>query len=160
MGPKVQKYKYFTKYVEHVFLMIDLFGRFLIQNWHVSYFLSISLLFVVTSVLESGVHCHFKLFFISNFYIFFLKMLPHKYYDVYRIMTTAPKYPLQKMWISALEILRFAVVYFSSEAVLQDVSKNNPNKNQIDGNIQVTLEQRGEYVNMLQKLSQQIIKTS
>lgn len=87
-------------------------------------------------------------------------MLPHKYYDVYRIMTTAPKYPLQKMWISALEILRFAVVYFSSEAVLQDVSKNNPNKNQIDGNIQVTPEQRGEYVNMLQKLSQQIIKTS
>ena len=76
MGPKVQKYKYFTKYVEHVFLMIDLFGRFLIQNWHVSYFLSISLLFVVTSVLESGVHCHFKLFFISNFYNFFWKCCP------------------------------------------------------------------------------------
>lgn len=87
-------------------------------------------------------------------------MLPHKYYDVYRIMTTASKYLLQKMWISALEILRFAVVYFSLEAVLQDVSKNNPTKNQIDANIQVTLEQRGEYVNMLQKLSQQIIKTS
>ena len=87
-------------------------------------------------------------------------MLPHKYYDVCRIMTTAPKYLLQKMWISALEILRFAVVYFSLEAVLQDVSKINPTKNQIDANIQVTLEQRGEYVNMLQKLSQQIIKTS
>ena len=87
-------------------------------------------------------------------------MLPHKYYDVYRIMTTASKYLLQKMWISALEILRFAVVYFSSEVVWQDVSKNNPTKNQIDANIQVTLEQRGEYVNMLQKLSQQIIKTS
>ena len=87
-------------------------------------------------------------------------MLPHKYYDVYRIMTTASKYLLQKMWISALEILRFAVVYFSLEAVLQDVSKINPTKNQIDANIQVTLEQRGEYVNMLQKLSQQIIKTS
>ena len=46
----------------------------------------------------------------------------------------------------ALEILCIVVVYFSSEEVLQGVSKNNPSKNQIDADIQVALEQRGENV--------------
>ena len=45
---------------------------------------------------------------------------------------------MQKVWIQVLWILQY-VGYFSSEEILQGLSKNNPIKKQIDAKIQVTL---------------------
>ena len=45
---------------------------------------------------------------------------------------------MQKVWARVLWTLYF-LVYFSSEAVLQGLPKNNPVKKQIDAEIQETL---------------------
>ena len=64
----------------------------------------ISLLFIIVPVLES-----------SPFFVLVS----------FRIIATSPKYVLWKMWIRVLWIIHFGV-YFSSEAVLQSLSKNDP----------------------------------
>ena len=103
----------------------------------------IALFFVIASVLELGVQFYFVLIFISVFHNFFWKVqLSHVLRRVQNKNYTSELQQLHpdiycKKWL--LKILCFSAVYFSWEAVLQDMPKDNPTKKQSNGEIQVIL---------------------
>ena len=125
----------------------------------------ISLLFMTVSVQDSTIRACFRIKLLT----FFWKCSFQAHYGMcwkelsFRIIATSPIYVMLKEWIRLLWILH-VVVYFSSEEVLQDLSKNNPTKKQIDAEIQMTLKntpvQKGTEEKMLYRLSPQITKPS
>ena len=108
----------------------------------------ISLLFMKVLVLQSRVHHCSYLFLYQNFIYLFIYLFiyfdestaftlittctEHKLF--FRITASFPRYLLQKVSIRVLWLLHF-VIYFYSEVVLQDLSKNNPAEKQIHADI-------------------------
>lgn len=96
-------------------------------------------------MLKLGPSCYFILVFISKFQFFFesvafkLNTTCTEQELYFRIGANSARHLLRKIRILLFRVLCFVVVYFSSEALLQGMSKNNPTKNQINVKIQVPL---------------------
>ena len=133
-------------YIVKFFIFSVIFGYFgkLIHSvlfWYKIYMFIIScVISLIFPVWESTVCACFHI----KLLIFLWMCSFHVHYDVteqelsFLIIATSPRYVMQKVWIQVLWILQY-VGYFSSEEILQCLSKNNPIKKQIDAKIQVTL---------------------
>ena len=90
----MQKYKNFSKFVQFIFwkfyVMKDLFGRFLLQNWDVSYFLCHRFSFchrIRSLSVKIGTKLLFHTCFHIKISIFFWKCSFQTQYDMYRTRT-------------------------------------------------------------------------
>ena len=123
------------------------FEMYFCTKWNVSYFLCHLFAFHESSSASIKSPPLFVLVFISEFYLFIYLFIyfdestaftlittctEHKLF--FRITASFPRYLLQKVSIRVLWLLHF-VIYFYSEVVLQDLSKNNPAEKQIHADI-------------------------
>lgn len=173
----MQKYKNFSKFVQFIFwkfyVMKDLFGRFLLQNWDVSYFLchrfsfchrirSLSVKIGTKLLFHTCFHIKISIFFESVAFKLNTTCTEQELY--FRIGANSARHLLRKIRILLFRVLCFVVVYFSSEALLQGMSKNNPTKNQINVKIQVPLKHSPAWKlteeKMLWRLSDPITSTN
>ena len=148
MGPQMQKIctKCISKYFQYISLkfyvmtnVFECFGKlmfwnlFLVQNWHVPYFLHHLFTFRNSSrarIVSILCTCfHIKLIFLFFESVTFTRITRRAEQELsFKVIAPAPTYLLWKMWIRVLRILDFGV-YFSPEAVSQSLSKNNPTEN-------------------------------
>ena len=151
MGPQMQKIctKCISKYFQYISLkfyvmtnVFECFGKlmfwnlFLVQNWHVPYFLHHLFTFRnssrarIVSILCTCFHIKLLFFFFFES-VTFTRITRRAEQELsFKVIAPAPTYLLWKMWIRVLRILDFGV-YFSPEAVSQSLSKNNPTENKI-----------------------------
>ena len=111
-----------------------------VQNRHVYYFLRHAFTFHDSSSARAHYLCLFSYQTYSLLVKVYLSRALRRVEQElsFRIIAICSRYVIRKAWIQVLWILHF-VVYFSSEAVLHGLSKNNQRKNQVDAKIQVTL---------------------
>ena len=107
-------------------LCFETYVWYKIDMFHISFI--ISLLFIIVLVPESILCTCFRMkFFFWKFTITCIAMGIEQELS-FRIIANSLRYLLWKTWIRVLWILHL-VVYFSSEAVLQDLPINNPTEN-------------------------------
>ena len=118
------------------YVMIELFGRFWEQNWHLSYLLCNCFVLFRTCF-------HSKIFSKCNFCTYCsvgsstILIESLKFRNNSRITLASPSNLLWKLNIVFLDIM--LCYYFCLEAVLQGVANNNPTEKQIIVEIQVML---------------------
>ena len=133
--------------------MIKFFGCLWVQNWHYSYFLSHCFNFFHNCSVRIGIPwlfrtCfHTKMFSKRNFYTYYIvssstiliELL--KLRNNSRIIATSVS---NLLWKNANILNIILCYYFSLEAVLKGMAKNNLTDKQIDAEIQATLKHAPE----------------